>query len=162
MSNFGWIGREPITGADRRRAAPIIRKWLQSFYYTDVDWGRYFPKYEEIFSKTRPRRPITIYRCPRAPGETGEYDRWTSWSLDNSINFGIGSCWKNRIQAAVYPDDIEVILPAFGGKIYSEGMSEVILRPGKYIIVPAVSWQDLSYYPPLTPANYPQYEITHD
>lgn len=159
MSGFGWIGREPLTAKDRRRAAPIIYKWLDSMFDTDTDWGRYFQKYEEIFSKTRPLKPTRIYRCPSAPGETGEYDRWTSWSLDHDIDFGAGPpCWKNRIQARVWPDDIEVVLPAFGSKIYDEEMDEVILRPGVYTIFPAKSFEDLSKRIPLTQPNYPQYE----
>lgn len=150
--------REVPTGADRRRVAPIVRRWLRSFYERDVDWGPLFRPYEEIFRKTRPVRPVVIYRCPTqegAPPEDGVYDRWTSWSYDPMINFGRGHCLRNRIKARVHPDDIEVVLPAFGENVYPEGMAEVILRPGRYIVVPAATGMEPD--PPLSQANWPQY-----
>ena len=156
MTVVFWV-REELTAQDKRRATPIIKKWLGSFYEEhDTDWGRFFEKYQDIFWKTRPPKPSVIYRCPRGEDETGEYDRWTSWSYDRDISFGAGPrCDRRRIQAMVHPDDIEVVLPAFGERIYPEGMAEVILRPGTYLAVPAVSFDDLSRYPPLTPPNYP-------
>jgi len=149
--------REKLTGQDKRRAAPVIRKWLGGLFDENVDWSQFFPKYESIFRKTRPVHPVVLYRCPRVRGETGTYNRWTSWSYDRYINFGIGpDCPRSRIQAQVYPDDIEVVLPAFGNRIYSEGMAEVILRPGQYLIEPAVTFDDFSRMPVLSPPNYPQ------
>ena len=151
-----WV-REKLTPKDKRRGSPVIRKWLESLYdESDVDLGKIFSKIEEVSWKTRPPRPVVIYRCPRTPGETGEYDRWTSWSYDRDIAFGFGgSCHGRRIMAMVHPDDIEIVLPAFGDKIYPEGMAEVILKPGRYIVRPANTFEQLSQYPPLSPMNYP-------
>lgn len=49
--------RELLTAEDKRRAAPVIRKWLGSLYEKGAYWGRVFPKYEDVFWKTRPPRP---------------------------------------------------------------------------------------------------------
>lgn len=155
MSVTFWV-REKLTAQDKRRATPIIKKWLGALYTeTFVDWAKSFAKIEDVSWKTRPPKPVVIYRCPRTGGETGEYDRWTAWSYDQNISFGYGGrCHGRRIMAMVHPDDIEIVLPAFGDKIYPEGMSEVVLRPGRYIVVPANTFEDLSRYPPLSPQNY--------
>lgn len=151
-----WV-REKLTPADRRRGAPVVRRWLESLYEkSENDWGRLFWKIEDVSWKTRPPRPVTIYRCPRDANEDGTYSRWTSWSYDRDILFGFGgSCHGRRIMAMVHPDDIEVVLPAFGERIYSEGMAEVILKPGTYIVRPANTFGDLRAGAPLSPQNHP-------
>jgi hypothetical protein len=146
--------REKLTAKDKKRAGPVIQKWLDALFDEgDIRWEPLFAKIEDVSRKTRPPGLVTIYRCPRTAGETGEYDRWTSWSYDHDISFGLESCHGRRIMARVWPNDIEVVPAAFGDE-YDEGMSEVILRPGKYIVVPANTFQELSKYPPVSPPNY--------
>lgn len=147
--------REPLTGQDRRRAAPTIRRWQQSLYEKqDVDkWRRAFASLEDVLVKTRPRQPVTIYRSVRDKSEVGDvvYDRFTSWTLDPDLGFKYVEGSPDVI-ARVHPEDIVMTVSAFG-KIDHDQMSEVILRPGRYTTVLKPRSRFDHPTPPLSPPN---------
>jgi hypothetical protein len=156
-----WIaGRGEITTADRRRAKPVIERWQSALYarQSDYDWAKAFARLHDVFWKTRPRRPVVIFRGARDVAEIGTttYRRWTSWTYDRDLGFKFtmpGTPEGPDVMAYVHPSDIEFTLPPFGEKI-DQGFSEVVLRPGVYLVV-----KKPYYYgpnPPLSPQNYPE------
>lgn len=160
MTSWHCAPLATITAQDKRRVGPIIRKWMQSLYAVQdlAYWERAFAKIEDISAKTRPSRPVQVYRGARSASEIGNpthYARWTSWSFDPHHGFQFTPPGEERapnVMAFVHPEDIEIVLPAFGPGMYREGLCEVILKPGFYIVEKQPYMP--SRPPPLSPKNH--------
>ena len=135
--------QQPLTASDKRRAAPIIRRWQGSLYddQKDYDWEKAFARLDDVFAKTRPKGPVTLFRGARDESEIGsphEYTRFTSWTLERDLGFKYTAPGQKPgpdVVVRVHPEDIVATLGAFGDRIDRDQMSEVILRPGKYFVV---------------------------
>lgn len=147
-----------ITARDKQRAGPVIRKWLGSLYASQdlAYWEKAFGKISDVSAKTLPSRPVQIYRGARSKTELGSpthYLRWTSWSFDPNHGFQFtlpGEEKAPNVTALVHPEDIEIVLPAFGPRMYREGLCEVILKPGSYIVAKQTY---MPTTPPISPRN---------
>jgi hypothetical protein len=145
--------REKLTGQDRQRVAPAIRKWQRALYQQQnvKAWAESFAKLEPVLRKTRPTRPVILYRAARSADEVGDtvYDRFTSWTYEPDLGFKFVEDAPD-VMALVHPEDIVMSVSAFGA-IDHDQMSEAILRPGRYTVV----LKDRYKTPPLSPKNAP-------
>lgn len=127
-----------ITGRDKMTISRVINDWrnhLKPFEDTEY-WSKRFAPFEHIWEKTRPSQPMLVYRNERTDIDNNYETRFTSWSdnPDSIHNFGWGK--RRMVWAYLRPEHILCQLTHFGPNIDGDQMREVIVRPGKYDILP--------------------------
>jgi hypothetical protein len=75
------------------------------------------------------KEAVTATRRTTSDGRAGLFDP------NHGFQFTMpGEEKAPNVTALVHPEDIEIVLPAFGPRMYREGLCEVILKPGSYIV----------------------------
>jgi hypothetical protein len=135
-----FAGWRDITPKMRSRVRGVLRdwQWHKKPFEDTPYWSKRFAPYEEVFAHTRPPHPVTLYRSERTDIDNRYGDRFTSWSRVPSAveNFGWGS--RRMVEATFQPEDI--LVDFLNVDLDSEGMQEVIVRPGKYDVKPWDKW----------------------
>jgi len=125
-----------ITAKDKQQAAKVIYDWRnhKKDFEDTAYWTERFEKAEKAFAKTRPTKPIVLYRNERTDIDNKYEHRFTSWSRRPELveRFGWGE--RRMVWTTVLPESVVVQVSHFGHNIDRDNMEEVIIRPGKYNI----------------------------
>jgi len=127
-----------ITGENRRKIGRVILDWrghVRPFEDTAY-WSKRFAPFEDVFARTRPTAAVKLYRNERTDIDNQYGKRFTSWSWSPQQVEGFGWGQRRMVMTYARPQDILVDVAAFGPTIDRDHLGEVILRPGRYKIVP--------------------------
>jgi hypothetical protein len=139
-----WASRreamaESLTGRDTQRVERLVRDW-QKHHHDLRDtpyWQRRFDAVEDVLAKTRPTRPVQLFRS-EPTNEPDQYrTRFTAWSpsYDDVHGFGWGD--RRTVSAIFRPEHVVIDIGRFPGLDRRDlGVGEVIVRPGDYKVVP--------------------------
>lgn len=128
-----------LMGRDTQRVERLVRDW-QKHHHDLRDtpyWQRRFDAVEDVLAKTRPTRPVQLFRS-EPTNEPDQYrTRFTAWSpsYDDVHGFGWGD--RRTVSAIFRPEHVVIDIGRFPGLDRRDlGVGEVIVRPGEYKIVP--------------------------
>jgi hypothetical protein len=129
----------PLTGRDTQRVERLVRDWQKHHHdLRDTSyWQRRFDAVEDVLAKTRPTRPIQLFRSEPTNDPDQYRTRFTAWSpsYDGIHGFGWGD--RRTVSAIFRPEHIVLDVGRFPSLDRRDlGVNEVIVRPGDYKVVP--------------------------